>query len=656
MILRQLDLTTALRPSLLPEEVLLFVQDNVGLYRDKYKIEGHQNGHAYLTSHRICYVDDEEPRQRSVAIDLKDVDHPELYAGFLKSSPKITLYPKTPKRQSLAVRTSSAAYGSPSFSSTTSSPTISGFTPAPASPAPPPSNATWICPICSFSNPVPSNFDPGTANASTPLPPCLACGIKPPLVHVTKAAIAALSNRPSSTFQDAPPAQQVPTQAGPQTPTPRPPPPSSSTICTRCTFRNHPSLSSCEICGAPLPRAAPMPASISPSTGPNTPRSASPAPTTMLSPDPSAMEIIKLSFRSGATGATTFYDRLKEALIQRKWLLESAPAPPKPSTSTSPFSSPAPLPPPGPRRIGIAALESRTSALRKENEAVMGSAFEDLEALMTSAKEVIALAERFASSNPTTSSSDPSASVLAESASALGLVTRDMLSSTTPTSAQERTYLTQLARDLAEYLTDDRHGVLRKEGGIMTLVDLWAVFNRRRNGIELVSPRDFEAAAGLWEGLKLPLRLRRFRSGVMVVQDRGRSDERTCEAIKEWLRGWREVPPYAWPGVEGVGFAGDGNGDGDGDGGVGYDWRLYGRGVSVKETAERFGWSLGVAGEELEMAEERGVLVREQDARGVRFWENHFEGIEVQVVQAKGEEEGEEEKAVREGLESAGLI
>lgn len=32
MFLHQLDLTTALRPSLLPEETLLFVQDAVGLY------------------------------------------------------------------------------------------------------------------------------------------------------------------------------------------------------------------------------------------------------------------------------------------------------------------------------------------------------------------------------------------------------------------------------------------------------------------------------------------------------------------------------------------------------------------------------------------------------------------------------------------------
>ena len=32
MFLKHIDLTTALRPSYLPGEVLLFVQDNVGLY------------------------------------------------------------------------------------------------------------------------------------------------------------------------------------------------------------------------------------------------------------------------------------------------------------------------------------------------------------------------------------------------------------------------------------------------------------------------------------------------------------------------------------------------------------------------------------------------------------------------------------------------
>lgn len=83
MFLRQLDLTTALRPSLLPEEVLLFVQDAVGLYEGKYKIPSYQQGQAYLTSHRVCYVDNAEPRKASVAIDLKDVDHPEFYVSSI---------------------------------------------------------------------------------------------------------------------------------------------------------------------------------------------------------------------------------------------------------------------------------------------------------------------------------------------------------------------------------------------------------------------------------------------------------------------------------------------------------------------------------------------------------------------------------------------
>jgi hypothetical protein len=45
----------------------------------KYKIPDHQNGQVYLTSHRICYVDNEDPRKNSTAVDLKDVDRYEFY-------------------------------------------------------------------------------------------------------------------------------------------------------------------------------------------------------------------------------------------------------------------------------------------------------------------------------------------------------------------------------------------------------------------------------------------------------------------------------------------------------------------------------------------------------------------------------------------------
>lgn len=79
MFLRQIDLTPALRPLIQPDEVLLFVQDAVGLYEGKYKLPDYQNGQAYLTSHRACYVDNDDPRKKAVAIDLKDVDRCEAY-------------------------------------------------------------------------------------------------------------------------------------------------------------------------------------------------------------------------------------------------------------------------------------------------------------------------------------------------------------------------------------------------------------------------------------------------------------------------------------------------------------------------------------------------------------------------------------------------
>jgi ESCRT-II complex subunit VPS36 len=244
--------------------------------------------------------------------------------------------------------------------------------------------------------------------------------------------------------------------------------------------------------------------------------------------------------------------------------------------------------------------------MRKNNELVIGTAFEDLEALMASAKEIVALAETFArqvkgASGTSTASEN---ALLADSLSQLGLIaTKDIVGSSSA-GGSDSLYLSELARTLAEFLTDDRRGVLRKAGGIMSLVDLWAVFNRARGGVELVSPADFEKAAQLWEKLGLPVRLRTFKSGVKVVQGRDRTDETTIKALLAWLRDLHEFPPERE---------------------VPWDWRMFGRGVTARDVAERFGWSIGVAEEELEMAEERGVLCREEGIEGLKFWENFID-------------------------------
>jgi len=356
-------------------------------------------------------------------------------------------------------------------------------------------------------------------------------------------------------------------------------------------------------------------------------------------------ESIKFSFRAG--GEKVFYERLKGAMVQRKWLLQGAPPPPAPqqdseAASSFTFADGVTRQPAKPRTVGIAGLERRDLELRKNNELVIGSAFEDLEALMTSAREVIAMAERFASQNTDNGANTAEASALLQD---LGLVTtKDML---IKGGGSETLYVTELSRNLAEYLTDDARGILRREGGIMSLVDLWAIFNRTRNGIELVSPLDFEKAAQMWDTLHLPIRLRQFKSGLLVVQGRDRTDEKTIASIIAWLREMQEIHPNTYtdqtsaiaPPV------------------VTWDWALFGRGVTAQETAEHFGWSVGVASEELEMAEERGVLCREQGLDGVRFWQNYFDKIEIEKPKRRPlTAEEEEERDIRQRLKAHGLL
>ncbi|KAH7134361.1 EAP30/Vps36 family-domain-containing protein [Dactylonectria macrodidyma] len=623
MFLKHIDLTTALRPSYLPDEVLLFVQDNVGLYEGKSKLQDQQNGQVYLTSHRICYVDQKDPRKRSAALDLKDVDRYEFYAGFLKSSAKITLVPKPLKRGSYHTRVLSSASNSPR-----SVPGSPGHSEGAYRPPPEPATvtaATWVCTICSFSNPVPSNFDPTAANAHTPLAPCLACGIKPTLSHVLKAAIANANNRSSSSpaISTSSPLALRPGASDPlPTSEARSETPAShssdvsqggsngtngkdaSFPCPRCTFSNHPSLRACEMCGAPLV-SKDIPTSVQNESISDTARAESPGPVKELSKgSPNDVpESIKISFRRG--GEKIFYERLKGSMTQRKWLLHNAP--PAPNTNRMMNESNgngSPGSPSGGRTktAGIAGLEQLGLNMRKNNEILIGNAFEDLEALMASAKDVIALAERFArqANNGQDSATAEENAILAESASQLGLITtKDIVGG----GSSESLYLSELSRNLAEFLTDDARGVLKKAGGIITLVDLWAMFNRARGGVELVSPMDFEKAARLWSKLKLPVRLRTFRSGVMVVQSRDRTDSTTVKALLAWLQDLHEFPP---------------------DRDVPWDWQVFGRGVTAQEAAERFGWSLGVAEEELMMAEERGALCREEGLEGLKFWVNYI--------------------------------
>lgn len=312
---------------------------------------------------------------------------------------------------------------------------------------------------------------------------------------------------------------------------------------------------------------------------------------------------VKFSFRSG--GDKVFYERLKGAMVQRKWLIANAPPVPSPLDGARRSDPGSPKlgdteqrPSPRSSRVGIAGLEQLGQRNRQDNELVIGSAFEDLESLMALDKEVSALAQKIArefgdDANGTTFDSDLNA------AEPGMIATRDMLSN-----SSEKIYISELARNLAEYVTDERRGLLRNRGGTMSLVDLWATFNRTRDGVELISPDDFYKATTMWVSLGLPVRLKQFKSGLLAVQRLDMSDDRVVEQIKRWLESFRTSPP------EGSSLT--------------WDWAHYGCGVTAHDAAKRFGWSLGIATEELEMAEERGALCRDESIEGLKFWLNFF--------------------------------
>ena len=71
---------------------------------------------------------------------------------------------------------------------------------------------------------------------------------------------------------------------------------------------------------------------------------------------------------------------------------------------------------------------------------------------------------------------------------------------------------------------------LDKAGGLLALTDVYCIFNRAR-GTELVSPDDLLAAGKLFPQLGASMQLKRFTSGVLVVQSNSHSTEQASLAI-----------------------------------------------------------------------------------------------------------------------------
>ena len=197
----------------------------------------------------------------SFQMDLSLITQTEHYAGLFKSSPKVTCH----------------LSGDPGASDPTGRET---------------EFESWECEVCANRNP------PGLSPAASRI--CSLCGV--PRTSFPLPTNSVLSQHLSSSLPSSASASLTATSSLND-------PKQSSVACPACTFLNHPSLRSCEICSTVLPqlkrdytKSAPSSRSITPGFD---------------DIDQSSKKMIKISFRKG--GDKAFYAVLKRSLKSKAW-------------------------------------------------------------------------------------------------------------------------------------------------------------------------------------------------------------------------------------------------------------------------------------------------------------------------------------------------
>ncbi|XP_055100258.1 vacuolar protein-sorting-associated protein 36 isoform X3 [Symphalangus syndactylus] len=248
---------------------------------------------------------------------------------------------------------------------------------------------------------------------------------------------------------------------------------------------------------------------------------------------------IKLSFKEH--GQIEFYRRLSEEMTQRRW--ENMPVSQSLKTNRGP------------------------------------QAFEDLSKLMIKAKEMVELSKSIANKIKDKQGDITEDETIRFKSYLLSMgianpVTRETYGSGTQ-------YHMQLAKQLAGILQVP----LEERGGIMSLTEVYCLVNRAR-GMELLSPEDLVNACKMLEALKLPLRLRVFDSGVMVIELQSHKEEEMVASA-----------------LETVSEKGS---------------------LTSEEFAKLVGMSVLLAKERLLLAEKMGHLCRDDSVEGLRFYPNLF--------------------------------
>jgi ESCRT-II complex subunit VPS36 len=154
-------------------------------------------------------------------------------------------------------------------------------------------------------------------------------------------------------------------------------------------------------------------------------------------------------------------------------------------------------------------------------------------------------------------------------------------------------YHKQLAKQLVDFLRHNNK--LTKAGGMMTLTDVYCLFNRAR-ATNMISPEDLLKAAELMKEMNLGMSKRSFSSGVMVIQ---------ADEFDDSIMG-RKLSELALTSMNQLESSSS-------------------CGITVLDVCRALNTSALLANEQLLTAEQVGLLCRDSTIEGVRFFPNLFD-------------------------------
>ncbi|KAI8571533.1 hypothetical protein RHMOL_Rhmol01G0127200 [Rhododendron molle] len=288
--------------------------------------------------------------------------------------------------------------------------------------------------------------------------------------------------------------------------------------------------------------------------------------------------------------------------------------------------------------VGVSGILRKEQEMWESTDKSLQDAFQDLNALMSKAKEMVMLAEKMrlkllSGSNNQASVANDEDEMGSKEEMQDWLLSVGIASPVTKESAGAL-YHQQLSRQLADFVKIP----LERSGGMINLIDIYCVFNRAR-GTELISPEDLLQACSLWKNADVPVMLRKFDSGVMVIQNKSYNDEKASlikvqnsvvlmshsdrgtsilsrNAYGEMLEHLTRRQCEVLSGIKSLALKPE----------------ALQTGISASDAAIMLGIAPAMAKEHLLTAESKGLLCRDVSPDGFRFYVNLFQDIDLDDV------------------------